>query len=169
MSEQTVTEVTPVETAVVTVADTDGVVDDNPLLKALHGERATVKELKAQVAKMMKESEKTRMESLSEVERAVEEARKAGYESAVGELRGDLNRSKITAAAASAGFADPADAAGFLPVAELDSDDAVAAAVAELAKAKPYLLKRTAAPLEQGVQGKDTPPSATDWIRGVMK
>ena len=141
---------------------------DNPLLKALHSERSTVKELKAQIAKMESESEKKRMESLSEAERAIEEARKAGYESALAEMKADVTRSKVTAAAAAAGFADPADASGFLNVAELDTDADVKAAIEALAKAKPYLIKRAQVTLEQGPQGTDPKQSPSDWLRKAM-
>ena len=141
---------------------------DNPLLKALHSERSTVKELKAQLAKMESESEKRRMESLSEAERAIEEARKSGYESALAEMKADVTKSKVTAAAAAAGFADPADAGGFLDIAALESDADVKAAIDALAKAKPYLLKRTQVNLEQGPQGGDPKQSPSDWLRKAM-
>lgn len=142
--------------------------DDNPLLKALHSERSTVKELKAQLAKMESESEKKRLESLSEADRKVEEARKEGYESALAAMKTDVTKSKVTAAAAAAGFADPADASGFLDVAALDTDADVKSAIEALAKAKPYLLKRTQVSLEQGPQGNDPKQSPSDWLRKAM-
>lgn len=141
---------------------------ESPLMKALHSERASNKELKAQLAQLAKANEESRLASLSEQERVVEEARNAGYEKAVGELRADVVRSKVTAAAAAAGFADPGDAAGFLQLAGLDGDDSIAEAVADLAKAKPYLLRRSQVVLEQGVQQKSSAASASDWVRGVL-
>lgn len=141
---------------------------ESSLAKALHAERQTIKELKAQLHEMRQSQEKARMESMSEAERAVEEAKKAGYEEAMASVKADLTRSKVTAAAAAAGFADPADASGFLNVAELDSDDDVAKAVADLAKSKPYLLKRAAQSLEQGQQGKSRTDNPNEWLRSAL-
>ncbi len=156
------------EIQAVEVEPTESADEQNPLMKALHSERASNKELKAQLAQLAKASEEARLASLSDQDRIVEEARNAGYEKAVGELRADVTRSKVTAAAAAAGFADPGDAAGFLSIGSLDSDESVTDAVAELAKSKPYLLKRSTVALEQGVQQKGSAASASDWVRGVL-
>ena len=142
--------------------------ENDGLIKALHAERQTVKELKAELAKLSKAQEKARLESLSETERAIEEAKKAGFEEAMNSVKAEMTRSKVTAAAAAAGFADPADASGFLNVEDLQTDEDVAKAVADLAKAKPYLLKRAAQPLEQGQQGKEKSGSPNDWLRGAL-
>lgn len=143
--------------------------EDNPLLKALHAERKTVKELKQQLDQFSKAAEEKRLSALSEQERAIEEARKAGFEDAMSSVRGDLVKSKVTAAAAAAGFADPADAASFMDVAGIETDEDIAQAVADLAKAKPYLLKRTSVPLEQGQQGQGMSSTPSDWPRGVLQ
>ena len=141
---------------------------ESSLAKALHAERQTIKELKAQLHELRQSQEKVRLESLSEAERAVEEAKRAGYEEAMASVKADLTKSKVTAAAAAAGFADPGDASGFLDVAALDSDDDISKAVADLAKAKPYLLKRTAQSLEQGQQGKSKNEGPNDWLRSAL-
>lgn len=141
---------------------------ESSLAKALHAERQTIKELKAQLHQMKAEQDKIKLESLSEAERAVEEAKRAGYEEAMASVKADLTKSKVTAAAAAAGFADPGDASGFLDVASLDSDDEITKAVADLAKNKPYLLKRTAQALEQGQQGKSKSDSPNDWLRSAL-
>lgn len=135
---------------------------------SLHLERQQQKKLKAQIDELTKAQEKVRMESLSEAERAIEEAKRAGYEEAMASVKADLTKSKVTAAAAAAGFADPGDASGFLDVASLDSDDEITKAVADLAKNKPYLLKRTAQALEQGQQGKSKSDSPNDWLRSAL-
>lgn len=174
MSEQDQT-TTPAEPAEDTQGQAEQPAGEEPegdakLLKALHAERATIKELKAQLAAISKQQEEQRLASLSETERAIEEARKAGYEAALGEYRGEMLKSKVTAAAAAAGFADPGDAVGFLNVAELEDEASISAAIGELAKAKPYLLKRTHVPLEQGQQGKAAVGGKTpsDWLRAAL-
>lgn len=141
---------------------------ESSLAKALHAERQTIKELKAQLHELRQQQDKIKLESLSEAERAVEEAKRAGYEEAMASVKADLTRSKVTAAAAAAGFADPGDASGFLDVAALDGDDDITKAVADLAKAKPYLLKRTAQSLEQGQQGRSKTDSPNDWLRSAL-
>lgn len=143
--------------------------EENPLLKALHAERKTVKELKQQLDQFSKAAEEQRLSALSEQERAIEEARKSGFDEAMSSVKADLVKSKVTAAAASAGFADPGDAASFMDVAAIETDDDIAQAVADLAKAKPYLLKRTSVPLEQGQQGQPMSSTPSDWLRGVLQ
>lgn len=147
------------------VTDNDG---DESATKALIAQRREIKELKATLAKITKQSEAQRLESMSEAERAVEEAKKAGYDEAMSSVRRDLTTAKVTAAAAKAGFADPGDAAGFLALDDLDGDDAIAAAVDALVKAKPYLLAKRTPPIEQGQQGKPGEQAPTDWLRGVL-
>ena len=161
--------------------DTDGAQDDKrrpgetdkeaSLANALHAERQTIKELKQQLASLTKAQEEQRLASLSEQERALEEARAAGRQEAMSEVRRDLVRAQVTAAAAAAGFADPADASGFLPLDDLDSEDAVKAAVEELSKVKPYLLrKQPTVQVPQGPQGgtvvNDDP---NEWLRGAFR
>ena len=141
---------------------------ESSLAKALHAERQTIKELKKELHELRAAQDKIKMESLSEAERAVAEAKKAGYDEAMASVRADLTKSKITAAAAAAGFADPGDASGFLDIAALESDDEISKAVADLAKAKPYLLKRAAQSLEQGQQGKSKSSDPNDWLRGAL-
>jgi Arc/MetJ family transcription regulator len=141
---------------------------ESSLAKALHAERQTIKELKAQLHELRQQQDKIKLESLSEAERAVEEAKRAGYEEAMQAVKADLTRSKVTAAAAAAGFADPGDASGFLDVSSLDGDDDIVKAVADLAKNKPYLLKRTAQSLEQGQQSKSKADSPNDWLRSAL-
>jgi hypothetical protein len=141
---------------------------ERQLNQALHAERQNSKTLKAALTKKERDAETQRVASLTEAEQAVEKARKEGRDEAIAELKGDLTRSRVTAAAAAAGFADPADAAGFLDLSGLDTEDDVAAAVAALAKLKPYLLKRTQASLEQGPKGKESSATPADWLREVM-
>lgn len=169
MSDEIVTEQTEqaAETPDAAVETAETSEQDAPLMKALQAERASNKELKSALAALQKEAEQTKLAALTDSERAVEEARRAGYEAALAEVKGEMTKSKVTAAAAAAGFADPADAIGFLGSVDLDGDEAISAAIGELAKAKPYLLKRSAAPLEQGVQSKQT-KSPSDWLREAL-
>lgn len=140
------------------------------LARALHAERQTIKELKQQIAAVTASQEEARLASLTEQERAIEEARNAGRSEAMAEVRRDLVKAQVTAAAAAAGFADPGDAAGFLTLDDLDSEDAIKDAVTGLAQAKPYLLRKAAPqPLEQGPRGGTvTEADPNQWIRGMF-
>lgn len=142
-----------------------------PLKKALHSERQTVKELKQQLAALSKQQEEQRLASMSEQERAIEEAKAAGRAEAMAQVQRDLTRAQVTAAAAAAGFADPADASGFLPLDDLADEQAVKDAVAQLAQTKPYLLKKAApASIPQGPQGGQISKSdPNEWIRGMFR
>ena len=110
----------------------------NPLLKALQTERAERKELKRQLDELQKAQ-------MTDQERLVAGAREAGKTEALGQYQGSLARAAVTAQAAVFGCNDPADAAAHLDLSGLNPDDseAVKAAVEELGKSKPYLLKKT--------------------------
>jgi hypothetical protein len=84
------------------------------------------------------------------------------------EMRLDVTRAQVVAAAASAGFADQEDAPRMLALAELDSADKVKEAVSSLAEEKRYLLAKRVAPLEQGVQVSGQKEAPGDWIRQIV-
>lgn len=86
------------------------------------------------------------------------------------EMRVELVKSQVVAAAAAAGFADPKDAVNLVgDPAALTDESAIEAAVKKLAEDKPYLLRKTVPTMEQGPQGSGTPASGGDWIRQVVK
>ena len=89
MSDQDTAVVEPQAADAADEAQTTDTAADEPgeaLLSALRAERATVKALRDEL-------EKARLEGLSETERAVEEARRAGYEAAMSEAS---RRLKVT-------------------------------------------------------------------------
>lgn len=129
------------------------------------------KGLKAKIGSFEAAAEKQRQESMTEQERAVEEARKEGYTKAMQEQAESVTKAKVVAAAAAAGYSDPADAPGLLgkQITELGDDEQIAEAVGKLAEGKPYLLKQKQRPeFEQGQQGKSQ-PSEADWLRKTMR
>jgi hypothetical protein len=85
------------------------------------------------------------------------------------ELRLDVTKASVVAAAAAAGFADAKDAVNLVgDLAELTDEVAIDKAVKQLADAKPYLLARQVPQLEQGPQGKGDPALVGDWLREVV-
>lgn len=166
MSDQDTAVVEPQATDTSVEAQATDTAADEPgeaLLSALRAERATVKALRDEL-------EKARLEGLSETERAVEEARRAGYEAAMSEASKRLIAQTAAAAAAAAGFADPADVARLVDLDGLQTEAEVAKAVAALAKSKPYLLRRTLS-VEQGPRNLDAAAggSTDDWLRRAAK
>jgi hypothetical protein len=86
------------------------------------------------------------------------------------EMRVELTKSQVVAAAAAAGFADPKDAVNLVgDLADLTDVSAVEAAVKKLAEEKNYLLRKTVPSMEQGPQSSGTPATGGDWIRQVVK
>lgn len=124
------------------------------------------------------ELDKVRQASKSEMEKAVDAARTEGASAAMQSANSRLVKAEARALAAAGQFRDPADAVAFLadlssinvsPDGDVDADR-LKTALAELAKAKPYLLveekpKRPTGDAGQGVRGNDNrPPSMNDLI-----
>lgn len=152
------------------LAEAEIPVEDGRIAVADHAKLlSTLATLRSTVREMEKAQQAARLEAMPETERAVEAAREEGKALAMAEYRTAMARAQVTAAAAAAGFADPADASGFLHLSALESEDEVRAAVEELAKAKPYLLRKTAPPpIEQGPKGSGPARSGNDWLRGAL-
>lgn len=145
--------------------------DHTKLVNTVKTLREQIKTHEAAQRKATEEAERERLESLSEQERAIEEARKSGYEAALAEQREVLIRTQVMAAATAANFADPNDAAIYLPLDSLADEAAVKKAVAKLAEDKPYLLRPTAPgpKLEQGPRGTGPASSSEDWLAAAFK
>jgi hypothetical protein len=113
-------------------------------IKALEAEREARRAAEKAARDAQAELDKIRKAGMSEQERAVAEAKAAGRNEALAEVTDRLVRSEIRAAAAGK-LADPGDAAALLGdlkrfVKDGDVDDkAIASAIDELVKAKPYL------------------------------
>jgi hypothetical protein len=138
------------------------VTDHLKLLDALARERSTRKTLEQQ-------QRKQKIESLPDDERALEQARKEARDEARRELAREVAGSRVEAAAAAAGFTDPADALAHVDLDGISTSADAKAAVDKLASSKPYLVKRVSAPLPQGPQGDGAPaddPNA--WLRRAL-
>lgn len=108
---------------------------------------------------------------MTEQERVIEEAKEQARAELKAEYDAKILRSRILAAAADV-LNDPNDAA--LYISDLDpeaSEDEVRAAVTLLAKEKPYLAKKPAAPpISQGQRGDGVSnDDAEDWLRGTLR
>ena len=149
-------------------ADEDGRIAVTDHAKLL----ATLKTLRSQVKDIEAATEKQRLESLSDQERAIEEAKAAARAEVEAEYRATLVKAQAEAAAVAAGFADPADIGGFLDLSGLNTEAEVKAAVAALAEAKPYLLKSAPKPAQPIGQGPKAPANPTaspsDWLRSAV-
>ena len=86
------------------------------------------------------------------------------------EMAADVTRANVVAAAATAGFSDPADAATLISIDGLDDEAKIKEAVEKLAKAKPYLLAKKSQPIPAGQQGASAPPEQTtgSWLRSTL-
>jgi hypothetical protein len=140
----------------------DGMVDPAEHLKMFSSIRALRDQVKAHEG----EKRASELAAMSETERAVTEARQAGYDAAVAESRDTVTGALVSAAAAAAGFLNPADAGRFL---DLSAIEDVEGAVAALAKERPYLTRVAAAPgLPQGPRGAAI-ASDSDWLGTQMR
>lgn len=150
----------------------DGMVDPSDHV-AMYAALKTLREqVKGHEAATRKAEQKARLEAMSEQERAVEEARQAGYEEALLAQREVVTRTLVTAAATAANFADPADALRYLDPKELEDEAAVAKAVTKLAADKAYLLKPSpqGPMLEQGPRGSGKPDAESgDWLGAAIR
>jgi len=128
------------------------------------------KGLKSRLSSFEAQVEEDRKASMTDHEKALEEARLAGFQEATDSQRVEVLQAKVVAAAAAAGYADPADAPGLLGkgLSELGDDKAINSAVESLAEKKPYLLAAREKPpeFEQGQQGKTRTDG--DWLRRTM-
>lgn len=132
------------------------------------GKKAIAEERKAKSAAEQRakaaeeELEKIRSANQSEAEKALDKARKEGRTEATTQSNARLVRAEVKAAAATAQFNDPGDAVAQLhaqlaTVKVSDDGDvdeaAVKALIEQLAKDKPYLLKKpgTASPSDAGI------------------
>jgi hypothetical protein len=135
----------------------------------------TLSNLRQQARTAEQQAEATRVAALSDVERQIEAAKVAGRTEAESTMKTQLVKAQVEAKAAAANFQDPADAHGFIAdLSALDTEEAVAKAVADLATNKPYLLKRNAPPpkLEGGKQGGNASNEGENgpnaWLRGAL-
>ena len=116
--------------------------------------------------------ESERRKSMSEQERAIDEAKDAVRKEVEAEYRTKLLAAAVHARA-SAVLADPEDAWRLIDFEDVDPEDskAIDEALKQLLEAKPYLAA-SAKPenqnIDQGPQGSTTKLSdANDWLRGV--
>lgn len=143
--------------------------------KALAEERAARKIAEKAAKDSAAELDKLRKESMSETEKAIATARDEARKEAIGGMAAKLLRSDIRAAAG-AKLADPDDAVAHLSMAgDLNrflSDDgevdnkAVASAIDDLLKAKPYLAAQAKPGALPGGGAKPANGSSgSDWLR----
>lgn len=131
-------------------------------------ERAAEKQRADELQKRLDEFEAANQ---SEHEKALAEARRQAKDEVLSTANARLVRAEVKAAAAAAGFHDPADAAvqlgaRFAEITITDSGDvdeaAAAALVKELAEAKPYLVNTAGSShvTPRPLPGQGTPPAA---------
>lgn len=121
------------------------------------------------------EFDKARESAKTDLERAVDTARREGHESAMTAANQRLVRAEARAQAAAARFRDPSDAVAFLgdlstvrvsPTGDVDTAS-LQAALTELATQKPYLLAEQAPTRPTGDAGQG-PREGTPSGMGVM-
>ena len=136
--------------------------------KYRHENRSLHKQLTDATAKL----EEVHAASLSEQEKAVEEARKEGLAEGRAESRAALTRERINVRAATK-LQDPEDAARYLDVDSFDPDKPaeIDKAIDALLKDKPYLgiVNNRGGKIDQGPQGDPAQEQQTggDWLRSV--
>lgn len=132
----------------------------------------TVKTLREEIRASGEQAEKSRLESLPDQERLIEQAKAEARAEVEAQYRSSLVKTQAESAAIAAGFADPADIAGFLDLSSLTTEEEVKAAVLALAETKPYLLKKatpSAPPIGQGPKAPANPiQSPSDWLRSAV-
>lgn len=140
--------------------------DDEPLgeagRKALQAERKARKEAERKAREAAEEAERLKREAMSEQERALAEAREEAAKAARAEAESKYQKALLEQsikAAAAGKMADPTDALAYLDTSDLIGEDgmvdeqAVADAVSDLLKAKPYLAGGAMPPgADQGVR-----------------
>lgn len=149
--------------------------------RALVSERQARRDAETQLSAMKRELEELQEASKSEAEKAISHARREGFAEATKTANARLTRAEARAIAAAAGWRDPDDALLYVKpesvkVSESGEVDATAltALLAEVAKAKPYLLasdnggrprsSRPDAPAIKAGRGPDT-PDMDSWLR----
>jgi len=135
-------------------------------LKAANAEAAERRVKLAAFEKAEQERQQATLTAQQKLEQQLAEAQKA-LTRAEADRQQTLIQSAVIAKAAALGFADPQDAYGLLDMAKVTVADGKVAgideALAEMAKAKPYMLKRPAqAPLHTGNPGSASAPEETD-------
>lgn len=140
--------------------------------KALEAERQSRKALERQLKGQSAELDKLRRQSMSDQEKAVDEAKAEARKAALGEVSERLLAAEITTLAAGK-LADPSDAVGLVDRDGLtDADgapdkEAISKAIDELVKRKPYLANGERRPksLPGGGATSSEGMSMDDYIR----
>lgn len=146
--------------------------DPQALLSEYEKKKRENKSLRDRATAAEAELEELRKAQMSEQEKALDEARKEGYEKAEAFYKTELAKARVTSLAAGH-FADPNDALMYLDLDELDLDDdkAIVKALEEVLKAKPYLSAKNGGrkSIDQGPQGGagGEGQSASDWMRSI--
>lgn len=141
--------------------------------RAIEAERKARKDAEQSAKKLAAELDRLREQSMSDTERAIQQARR----DAANEARQQLMQRLVTAevrAAAAGRLADPDDAVRFLNLSDFTGDDgeidskAVAAAIGELVASKPYLAASPAAPKFTGTADQGPRGTADDADLGSL-
>lgn len=129
-------------------------------------------EATARLDEFEKAAEERRLAEMSEAEKAIEAAEKAGYERAAQELGVQLLKERVIARAHGL-LQDPTDAVALIDISELSLDDeeSIDKALQALVEAKPHLrVRKGGQSIDQGPVGERTNASASpnDWLRSVI-
>ena len=146
--------------------------DDSPLHRALVAERAEVKRLKQELRDRQSKDEEARRAAMSDQERAIEEAKDAARKATVEEYESRIFNLRVQAKASD--FYDTELVASLLKLDADASDEELDAALAELAKERPYLVKAGSSvpPMARGPRSQPTggeAQSADDWLRATVQ
>jgi hypothetical protein len=144
--------------------------EDTPLHRALIAEREEVKRLKAELKTREDSEEQARRAAMTDQDRALAEAKDAARRDTVAEYEGRIMKLRVQAKASN--FHDPELVSSLLDLDADASDAEVDKAIADLATARPYLVKTPGVPpMPQGPRsgpkgGDDV--SGDDWLRQMV-
>jgi hypothetical protein len=138
---------------------------------AIKAERDRADRLERELKKREQEDEKRRKDAMSEQEKAIEAAKEAARAETTAEYEARILGLRIQARATN--FHDPELVVGMLELPADAKDDEIDAALAKVAKERPYLTKGgSVPPMAQGPRGTQSSPDGSsneDWLRNKVQ
>ena len=159
--EQAVVEAAPVAAPVVDDEFTDA--DRAAVMKALKSEREQRKATEDELKKFRAAEDDARKASMSELERAVSEARASGRQEAETQYKATLLKARVEAKATGR-FHDSDMILSLIDVDGDATDAEIDAALSGLAEARPYLVKHAVPNLPQGPRGENVAAKSMDDV-----
>jgi hypothetical protein len=156
------------------VAQPEGIQNPEAYEKALKSERESRKALEKELKAFREAEEERRREAMSDTERAIAEAKAAARAEVETEYKSQLMKSRVKAKAQLMGFHDPALVSSLVDLEPDASAEEIDEAVAEIAAARPYLVKPAVPNLPQGPRGgadgkaMGGTVATDDWFRKLL-